>query len=188
MLKRIFLGLAVAAAALSSAQAATHLGLASTSSHVTLMSYGYSGRYNGCNSPAWPSAVDFYRVMENGVLDTTAPFAVPDGKTLVVTDVEWVARGGLQGPLTPFAANRPLRLDLRVKSNETPHPTKVYSSARVIVTPALVNEFLGETDHLTAGFVVGPGAKICPQAYQRTNSSQTFVYLETVILHGYLFP
>lgn len=190
MFKHFVSALALAFATLSTAQAETHLARPNTSSHVTLIAYGSLQNNGYCHDPGNRS---FYRVSENGFIATDTPFAVPNGQTLVVTDVEWTARGGLHGA-APFAANKPLRFELRVGGPGAGPGLignrPVYSSSRVIVTPALVNEFLGETDHMTTGFVVGAGAYICPKAYQYSEAPNynNTAFLETVVLHGYLVP
>jgi hypothetical protein len=183
MFYRSSMSLAFAAATLSAAQAGTHLGAVGAASHVTLIAKATAGATK-CGQISFVNQ-NFYRVRADGATEA-APFVVSSGQYLVVTDVEWEARGGTENP-APLIANQPLQMDIKlIKGGVVGTNNIVYSSARIVVDPTLVGETLGSADHLTAGFVVGAGALICPGASQNSGGSWHTARLTNVVLHGYL--
>lgn len=174
---------AIVVAMISTAQAATHLQQPTSATHVTLLTKeAVRGSPSNCPN-GWLKGQNFFRVRADGTSDA-AGFVVPNGQTLVVTDIEWLARGGRE-LRAPFVPDVGLRMDIfLVKSGADGNV--VYSSPTVDVDAKHVDAVLGGTDHLIAGFVVGPGVSICPSTTQYDATSSISVKTQRVILHGYL--
>jgi hypothetical protein len=183
MNKTILTILSAFAMLLPTAHAGTHLGQTSAASHVTLVSKTYAAG-NSCGMASF-SGQNLFRVGIDGIVAST-PFTVPSGQYLVVTDVEWTARGGLDS-VKNLVANWALRLDINlVKPGNLGTNNLVYQSPGIMVDPMSINGILGASDNLTSGFVVGPGTYICPQAYQIIPNSWIAQRLAKIVLHGYL--
>jgi hypothetical protein len=173
---------------LPAAQAATHLGQSSAASHVTLIAKTIPNpsQANKCTLASF-SNQNLYRIGTNGVAEAT-PFVVPSGQYLVITDIEWTARGGLTN-IGSFTANWPLRLDISiVKPSTMGSGNLVYTSPGITVDPVDVDNILGSTDNLTSGIVVGAGSSLCPGAYQSRPNSWGARALNSFVVHGYLTP
>ena len=67
----------------------THMGQR-PSEHVTLEVFGGAG------------GLDFHRIKGDGSIDPVRPWRVPDGKVLVVTDVDWQYNSGAPGGRQTF--------------------------------------------------------------------------------------
>jgi hypothetical protein len=184
----VFALLAIAAATVSSAEAATtHLQQTNTATHVTLVTKDIpsGGPANICPFAGFKGS-NFFRVGPDGTSEATA-FVVPRGQSLVVTDIEWLARGGLENT-SPFAADVGLHMDITlVKAGVPASGNVVYSSPVIDVDSKHVNAVLGATDNMTSGFTVGPGVSICPGTFQFDASKVLAVKTYRVILHGYVF-
>jgi hypothetical protein len=138
---------------------------------------------NTCSVASFPAAYNLYRVISNGDRETV-PFQVPAGRYLVVTDVTWSAQG-LGGK---FWAAQTLRLDVKLRKPRESWGRVVYQSPPEAVPSDLVGALLGASDHLTAGFVIGPGVAICPDAYQQSQSGLSEALLRSFVISGYLTP
>jgi hypothetical protein len=186
MFKHSLFALALGAAMSATAQAGTHLGQQGASTHVTLIAKPIpSGSpANKCNTASFEGQ-DLYRVLSDGSTAST-PFTVPSGHYLVVTDVEWSAQGAVLSTVAPLAPNRSLVLEINLyKPGASGTGNSVYMSPGIWVYPALVDGVLGDSDHMTSGFIVGPGVSICPQAYETKQFSSNAAKLTRILLHGY---
>jgi hypothetical protein len=122
----------------------------------------------------------FFRVNSDGSLETV-PFVVPNNRALIVTDVHWSA----DPAPTVFTPGRATRLTLAIFSG-TEFVRAVYRSSPVFITTENQNALVGGADHLTTGFVVGPGKALCPfanTAHPLGSSTNTPVF---VLLYGHL--
>lgn len=184
----VFALLTIAAAAtVSTAEAATHLQQATSSTHVTLVTKDIpnGGPANICPDAGF-KGMNFYRVGPDGTTEATA-FEVPQNQALVVTDLEWLARGGLVNS-APFTVDVDLHMDITlVKAGVPASGNIVYSSPMIDVDSRHVKSLLGATDNMTSGFTVGTGVSICPRTVQHNTSGITPVRTYRVVLHGYLF-
>jgi hypothetical protein len=174
----VFTALAVA---LSPAAAVTHLVQPVAANHVTLVD-GPSGP-NPCGTLSFQNR-SFFRVLPNATM-STLPFVVPQGRNLVVTDVEWSAYGGPLGTV-PLAVGTTLRLKIFLVAGAS--SGQVFSSRGITLDANSAAGRPGSSEQLTAGFVVGPGVSICPYVYQETPSFGASVYIDGIILRGYLTP
>jgi len=115
----------------------------------------------------------------------TSPFEVPEGHSLVITDVEWAAYGGPLGTL-PLAAGNTLRMWITL---EVPgSAVQVFSSRGVTLDTFSATGRPGTSEQLTTGFVVDPRVTICPRASQLSPSSAASEYIDYIILRGYIIP
>ena len=169
------------AIALSPAVAVTHLGQTTVGPHVTLVD-GSSGP-NTCGTLSFQNR-SFFRVFPNATKSAT-PFVIPKGHHLVITDVEWSAYGGPLGT-NPLAAGNTLRLKIFLAAGSS--GAQVFSSRGITLDSNTAAGRPGTSEQLTAGFVVGPGVSICPAVYQESPSSGASVYIDGIILRGYLSP
>ena len=167
---------------LSSAKAATHLMQPTTASHVMLVG-GASGP-NLCGSLSFQNR-SFFQSFPNGTQSTT-PFVVPMGKKLVVTDVEWSAYGGPLGTNLLSPGNT-LRLTIALTQTGS-SAAQVFVSRGITLDTYTAGGRPGSSEQLTAGFVVSPGVSICPSAYQESPNSGASVYIDRIILRGYIVP
>jgi hypothetical protein len=164
----------------ATAHAATHIGTVSSSDLVTLVS-GYSGT-NPCGGLSFSNRA-FFRVWPNGT-QGTSPFVIPVDKRLVITDVKWSAYGG-PGGTAPLDQGASLVFAIYLKNSV--NQNLVYSSAPIALNADNIIGKPGAIDHLTAGIVVGSGAAaICPSAGQSTQNWGAVLYVDQVVLHGYL--
>jgi hypothetical protein len=183
----VFALLTIAAATISTAEAATHLQQPTAATHVTLVTKDIpnGGPANICPEAGF-KGLNFFRVTPDGTTETTA-FDVPRTQSLVVTDVEWLAHGGLANA-APFIADVDLHMDITlVKAGVPASGNVVYSSPMIDVDSRHVKSLLGATDNLTSGFTVGHGVSICPRTHQQNASGNFAVRTYSVVLHGYLF-
>jgi hypothetical protein len=123
----------------------------------------------------------FFRAFPDGTV-SQAPFRVPRGKFLVITDVEWSVNADF-GPPVP---GRTLVLDIVLGTGLFPAITTVFQSRVVTLDADTAAGRPGASDHLSTGFVVGPGVPICPLAAQRDASLERSLPLDRIILRGYL--
>lgn len=169
--------------ALSPTHAATitHLMQPTTKAHVVLVDRPLAGGSRVCDTLSFQDRA-FYQLFPDGTL-SAEPFEVPREMNLVVTDVEWAAYGGPLGTVNLMAGNT-LRLEIAL-SALTGNP-RVFLSRGVTLDANSATGRPGTSEQLTAGFVVGPGAPICPMATQASPSFLATAYIERIILRGYL--
>jgi hypothetical protein len=128
----------------------------------------------------------FVRVDPDGT-QATDEFEVPEGRRLVVTDVDYFVRTSLN------SASAVLRLRLENKTTSTKVP--VYLSPVEVLGQSIsgsggTKEF-GATTGIDGGFVVDPGARLVADIVKPfdVTKSQTVAFTETlseVLLRGYL--
>jgi hypothetical protein len=169
--------------ALSPAHAATltHLMQPTTGAHIVLVDRPLPGGSKVCNTLSFQDRA-FFRLFPDGTL-SPEPFEVPRELNLVITDVEWAAYGGPLGTSSLSPGNT-LRLEIAL-SALTGNP-RVFLSRGITLDADTATGRPGTSEQLTAGFVVGPGAPICPMATQASPSFLAVAYIERIILRGYL--
>lgn len=124
---------------------------------------------------------DFFRVQPDGTKEND-PFRVPEGRLLVVTDVDsWIA--DFQGSV-PRPDNSSTYFTLALRHD--------YGDGRITEYRVFRDEKrddfqgrLGDSVGMTTGFVVAPDTLICPHA-QVNPTPDTDVLRLRVILRGYL--
>ena len=174
--------LVVAAAALTGEPAAaqvSHLGQ-NISDHVVLRAGVLSGRYvdDVCTSGSFQGK-GLFRVSPDGTL-ASAPFTVPAGRRLVITDVDWVVSGTTLGlSLTPGATVR-----TRIQIGSGSILTTVFQSGTVPVDSA--GTYVAGSEQLTTGFVVAPNTSICPNSVEFSSGALIAANLIEFVLRGYL--
>jgi len=174
----MLMGLAVAS---GPAFAATHLEQPNTGTHVTLVAKP-SGP-NVCGTLSFQNRA-FFRVFPNATTSST-PFVVPQGRTLVVTDVEWAAFGGVLGTNALAVGNTlVLKIFLVLGSSSA----QVFRSRGLTLDANSATGRPGSSEQLTAGFVVGPNVSICPAVNQEAPTFGATAYLDDIVLRGYLSP
>jgi hypothetical protein len=172
----MLMGLAVAS---GPAFAATHLEQPNTGTHVTLVAKP-SGP-NVCGTLSFQNRA-FFRVFPNATTSST-PFVVPQGRYLVVTDVEWAGYGGVLGT-NPLSVGNTLILKIFLALGSS--SAQVFRSRGITLDATTAAGRPGTSEQLTAGFVVGPNVTICPAANQEAPTFGATVYIDEIILRGYL--
>jgi len=151
----------------------THMGQLA-SNHVTLGSTRVGT--GGCE----PCQLDFSRVLPDGSLEAGV-FRVPEGKVLVVTDVDWKYRThGL------FETNRVQSLRLFVENLAGYPPSVAFESTITLVDDGYGGLAGGISEHMTSGFVVSSGTRVCPDVYPGPACHPEGGGLQHLILRGYL--
>jgi hypothetical protein len=179
-------GWMVLAVALSPAHAApplTHLNQPAISDHVMLIDQAIPGGSKICGTLSFQDRA-FFQAFPDGTL-ATRPFEVPENSNLVITDVEWSAYGGPLGT-NPLAAGNTLRL--RIFLAVPMSSVQVFSSRGITLDTFSATGRPGSSEQLTAGFVVDPRVTICPTVSQLMPSSTASVYIDSIILRGYVIP
>lgn len=110
----------------------------------------------------------FLRTLPDG---TSTTFAIPAGKVLVVTDVNWLVEAGNPGTVT--------RLSLRVENLANPSLFRNVYDSVLTLNSAGVDV---SNERLTAGIVVSSAAKITANVNMPTGA------LRSLFLIGYLVP
>jgi len=127
------------------------------------------------------------RRISPGLTVSGRPFEVPFGRVLIVTDVEWLAAP----PSTelPHTVGGGLSLRISATAGGGVFET-LFRSASIPITEANKYAYLGTSEHLTTGFVVGPGVDLCPVAQSRKSppgaSRANIVDDGEVTVRGYL--
>lgn len=177
-----FSALRVAAAialALLAWPAAAHAGkshlLQNVESHVVLTSVVAAG-VDACSS-YWVDRV-FARIGPDGQAAAEA-FAVPAGHALVVTDVEWTV---YESPNNYTAGTL---LQFAISLGGGIHPAVFEDSLPIGADLASAGVAAGRASS-TTGFVVRPGATICPYASALTSFGGSSHTPTSVTLRGYL--
>lgn len=174
--------LVLAAVALTSEPVAaqvSHLGQ-NVSDHVVLRDGSLAGRYvdDVCTSGSFKGR-GLFRVSPDGTL-ASAPFTVPAGRRLVITDVDWTVSGTTLGlSLAPGAT---VRTRIQIGNGST--LTTVFLSATVQVESG--GTYVAGSEQLTAGFVVAPNTSICPSAVEFSSGALISANLIEFTLRGYL--
>jgi hypothetical protein len=172
----------VAAVALTGEPAAAQVSHAgqNTSDHVVLRDGSLSGRYadDVCTSGSFKGK-GLFRVSPEGTV-ASAPFTVPAGRHLVITDVEWTVSGITSGPSLASGATVRTRIQIGNGSTLTP----VFLSKTVPVPSAGV--YVSGSEQLTTGFVVAPNTTICPSAVEFSSGALITANLIEFVLRGYL--
>ena len=174
------LGLVVLPAA-AAAQPASHV-LQNPADHVVLL--------------AEPTPVvkrcSFLRILPTtNPADRVAPFAIPPGRLLVLTDVEWEAVGQWafeQGGMVKFSQGHVVQLSLELVDPQT------YAALPIMQSRALTVGANGApvagSEQLTTGIVVAPGTTLCAHAEmlwaQLHAHGRSEAKLGRVVLRGYL--
>ena len=156
-----FFGLSVTAGA----DGITHLG-APVRDLVTLELRG--DVRGGCGE----EKLEFFQALQDGGSASTA-FRVPDGRALVVTDVDWHYFSG--------APNGVVVLAMLIENLTDPAQRRRAAESTATLGPHGVG---GASEHMTTGFVVGPQARICLDVVNGSIGSP--MRLSKVLLRGYL--
>lgn len=120
----------------------------------------------------------FFRIYPDGTKDSD-PFRVPEGRLLIVTDVDWWLANFRQ----PFSPGYATYFELALE-----HQVGNYRSTFRVFKDTLLNDpqnRLGRSVSMTTGFVVAPDTRICPFA-QVAPTNDTDILRLNVILRGYL--
>ena len=155
------------------AHAQTHLGQ-SVDAHVVLKNDRSPG--TTCDSFSFKDQA-LFRVFPDGT-QSAAPFVVPRGQVLVVTDVEWNVRES-QTTLVPGTT-----LFLQIYLSTNIPDAHVFQSRGVSITNEQKNARPGTSEQLTAGFLVASGTPICPNAIHGGTSIAVTLTLDHLILRG----
>jgi hypothetical protein len=173
--------LVVAAMMLSEPASAqgSHVGQ-NISDHVVLRDGSLSGRYvdDVCGSGSFKGK-GLFRVSPDGTV-ASAPFAVPEGRRLVITDVEWTVSGTTLG--LSLASGATVRTRIQI-SNGSSFST-VFLSPTVPVDSA--GTYVAGSQQLTTGFVVAPNTTICPSSVEFSSGALIAANLIEFVLRGYL--
>ncbi len=155
----------------------THMGVP-PSEHVVLEVVG--GAVEGCGVAKW----DFIRTLPDGTRASSF-FRIPQGKMLVITDVDWQYHYEEQAYKMMI-----LRLMIynlaEVTDHPGPHPHP--NMRRVFESTVILNQFGegGISESMTSGFVVSSKARICPDLFPGPQGPP--FGLQHLILRGYLIP
>lgn len=178
----VAVSLLIPAAALAQPMAgASHL-FQDPRDHVVLRS-GY--REFRVGEPSCPSSQyphwGLFRVLPDGQSESQ-PFGVPEGRLLVVTDVEWQVGPRFDLPDTPFQAGASVTASLAIGS---PGELEIVWRSATITVDALGSR-VGGSAQLTTGFAVAPDTLICPEAFELVGELSYPVRVYLVYLRGYL--
>ena len=127
-----------------------------------------SGAKEGCGE----ARLDFRRLFPDG---TSSPevFRIPEGRLLLVTDVDWHYSSGAPGLVQILA------LIVENRTDQAKRHTSFESTIR------LGSDGVGGTsEHLTTGFVISSSARICIEL--RNGPIGSPLRLSKVLLRGYL--
>ena len=161
----------------------THLNQPAITNHVMLVDQAISGGSKACWTLSFQDRA-FFQAFPDGTV-ASKPYEVPEGYSLVVTDVEWAAYGGPLGTV-PLSAGNTLRLSIALGAAGTVHP--VFASRGINLDTVSAQGRPGSSEQLTAGFVIDPRAIICPFASQLSPSFAASEYIDFIILRGYVIP
>lgn len=164
-----------------SAFAVTHLQQASANNHVTLVSGSVTTGL--CNTLSFQNRA-FFRLLPTGEISAT-PFELSAKlkQRLVITDVEWSAHGLNNSALT---ADNTLRLSIYVMADANTFTQPVFVSRGIDITSANASGRPGSSEQLTTGFIVAPGAIICPSVALEDRFGGATAFLDNIVLRGYL--
>jgi hypothetical protein len=148
--------------------------------HVVLRDGSLSGRYadDVCTSGSFKGK-GLFRVSPDGAV-ASAPFTVPDGRRLVITDVDWTVSGTTLG--YSLAAGATVRTRIQIGNGTTLTP--VFLSGTVQVGSA--GTYVSGSEQLTTGFVVAPNTTICPSSVEFSSGALIAANLIEFVLRGYL--
>lgn len=154
----------------------THMGVP-VSDHVTL-NWASSGSTTACGS----SGDAFFRVLPDGQVES-APFVVPAGRSLVVTDMDAVV---IAGAGQTFPQGRVVQAVLTLASKFNTGVFMSHLSKGVVMTDATTGA-VAVSSTLGAGFVVGAGQQICVRGDIRGAAGGFgFADVDTAAVRGYL--
>ena len=159
----------------------THLGQ-DVKDHVTLVA-GEHPDDNSCDTLSFKNKA-LFRVSSDGKVEGK-PFNVPKGRLLVVTDVEWSAYGGPNGT-NNLEPNRTLTLTIHVGNAAQIQDNPAVFMSSLTLDQAAAAGRPGKSEYLTAGFLVGAGRRICPNVSQLEPQFIAIVFIDRLILRGYL--
>ena len=119
--------------------------------------------YQGDNNSVCPSggginARSFFRIWASGDR-ADSKFVVPAGKELVVTDVSWAAPWFVSGTRPVVGQSAILKLAIHIRNGT--HKMVSFISSPVVITGENQSARIGTTEHMTAGFRVGPNRILC---------------------------
>ena len=123
----------------------------------------------------------FFRLKATGERET-APFVVPSGKRLIITDVSWVAS---PRPNSQFHAGRLLRIYLNTRHPGGAAGGEFYISDGLHVTTT-TSALLGGSDHFNSGIAIAPGRVICARASTIHSGGSSTHFPQEVRISGYL--
>ncbi|HBY58746.1 MAG TPA: hypothetical protein DEH78_02915 [Solibacterales bacterium] len=127
-----------------------------------------SGVRGGCG----PALIDFFRNLPDGSTQS-APFRVPEGMSLVVTDVDWHYYSGLPSQLQV--------LRLLIENLAKPEIRRRAFESTVMLNNAGLG---GRSERMTTGFVVSSAGRLCLDVLPGPLGDP--VRLNSVIVRGYL--
>lgn len=125
----------------------------------------------------------YRRVLPDGSLDSEE-FLVPEGSTLILTDVSWRAR---PSP-TSFTVGRTLSFRLLSVSPDGSSGASVYLSPPLSITPDNQTGRPGANETLVAGVAIGPGRHVCASVSSLSTSGFALNTLDESVLRGFLVP
>lgn len=153
----------------------THMGQP-VSEHVVLEVVG--GMNGGCG----PAKHDFLRVLPDGNIESGAGglgYRVPDGKVLIITDVDWQ----YVHPDYELAAGKIEVLRLFIENLTEPSKQRRVFESTITLSSMGVG---GISESVTSGFPVSSAARICPDVFPGPQGPPSG--LQHLILRGYLIP
>lgn len=148
--------------------------------HVVLRDGPLTGRVDSiCPPSASFNKRGLFRILPDGTR-ASEPFAVPAGRQLVVTDVEWTVDALSSG--LSLTAGATVRTRLQIGSGSTFEP--VFLSRTVLVGSE--RSAVSASEQLATGFAVAPSTAICPQATEFGASVLRAARVIEIALRGYL--
>ena len=171
---------AVALTAEPAAAQVSHVGQ-NINDHVVLRDGTLGGRYyvdDVCTSGSFKGK-GLFRVSPDGTL-ASAPFTVPEGRRLVITDVEWTVSGTTVG--YSLAAGATVRTRIQIGNSSTLTPVFLSRTVQVEST----GTYVSGSEQLTTGFVVAPNTAICPSSVEFSSGALISANLIEFVLRGYL--
>ena len=149
------------------------------SNHVVLRDGSLSGRVESvCPASASFSGRALYRVWPDGTR-ASDPFTVPEGRQLVLTDVEWTVDALSTG--LSLTAGGTVRTRLQIGSTTF---TQVFLSRTIEVGSE--RGAVSGTEQLTTGVVVASNTAICPGSTEFGQNIVRSARLLELVLRGYL--
>jgi hypothetical protein len=159
----------------------THLGQ-DVDQHVTLIAHPHEGD-SSCDTLSFKDKA-LFRVSPDGKVEGK-PFTVAKGRLLVVTDVEWSAYGGPNGT-NKLEPNRTITLTIHVGNAAQIQDNPAVFMSSLTLDQAAAAGRPGKSEYPTAGFLVGAGRRICPNVSQLEPQFAATVFIDRLILRGYL--
>jgi len=162
------------AGAASGADLLTHMDVGPNDLVVLQGSNAVEAMSLDCNQEPRSMPTGFYRQYPDGTVSPDR-FRIPEGAYLVITDVDWVYRGQVQG------AGETRTLEIFRENMSFTQRSEAFRAAMVLDR----NGIGANTEAMTSGFVVSSEARICVDVGPHLTGQDQEV-LHPVILRGYL--